>query len=87
MTISPNMSVWWPMNISDLSRTGVGFEMINIVTINIGNIIRVRFSLDKGQQSLIDKKAIVRFTHDKFLGCEFLDLADEEKELGFYLFS
>jgi hypothetical protein len=87
MAISPNESVWKSMYICDLSMTGVGFKFSNAVTINRDNILRVNFDLDDGLWTCIDKEVFVKFVGDKFLGCEFLDLGFEEKELGFYLVS
>ena len=35
---------------------------------------------------LLDKEVVVNFVDGDFFGCEFTDLAKEEKELGFFLF-
>jgi hypothetical protein len=85
MTLSPNKSVWWGMHICDLSMTGVGFKFFNTVAVDRDTVLRVKFDLDDGQRTRIDKKVIVRFVGNNFLGCEFQDIAFEEKELGFYL--
>jgi hypothetical protein len=87
MAIPPNKSIWNSMHICDLSMTGVGFKFFNAFTTNKDNVLRVKFDLDNGQRTCIDKNVFVKFVGDKFLGCEFLDLAFEEKELGFYLVS
>ena len=85
MILSLNKSTWWSIHICDLSMTGVGFKFFNTVTINRGNVLRVKFDLDDSQRTRIDKKVVVRFVGDNFLGCEFQDIAFEEKELVFYL--
>jgi len=75
------------MNVCNLSQTGLGFETLKPATINKGDILRVKFNFDRGKRELFEKRAIVRSIRDRFFGCEFLDLAGEEKKLGFYLFS
>ena len=88
MLLSPNGTAWLEMNIYDISRNGIGFKMIEPANINKGNTLRVKFNLDNGKQTLIDKKVIVRVvSNNDFIGCEFSELDLYEKELGFYLMS
>ena len=87
MVVSPRTSHWCDMEVCDLSRTGVGFrntEDENVV-VNKGDKLRVKFNLDNAKKTLIDKHVDVKIVIDHYLGCEFQDLALEEKELGFYL--
>lgn len=87
MIISPKTSHWCEMAIRDISRAGVGFENMDSVLVSKGDTLRIKFKLDNGKRTLIEKKVIVKIIRDKYVGCEFKDLALEEKELGFYLFS
>lgn len=66
---------------------GLRFKMIDNAIINQGDTLRVKFTLENKKTVLIDKKVLVRFVGSDFFGCEFADLALEEKALGFYLFS
>lgn len=87
MIISPKTSHWCEMAIRDISRAGVGFENMDSVVVSKGDTLRIKFKLDNGKGTLIEKKVIVKIIRDKYVGCEFKNLALEEKELGFYLFS
>ena len=49
------------------------------------DLSRVKFNLDNAKKTLIEKHVDVKIVIDQYLGCEFQDLALEEKELGFYL--
>jgi hypothetical protein len=87
MVLSPKTSHWCEMSVRDISRTGVGFKNMDSVIVKRGDTVRVKFNLDNGKKTLIDKKVVVKIIKDQYVGCEFKDLALEEKELGFYLFS
>ncbi|MFH1215127.1 MAG: PilZ domain-containing protein [Pseudomonadota bacterium] len=86
MILPSTTEIWRKMIVCDLSRTGMGFEMIDTVVMNKDVELRVRFNLDNNKRTLIDKKVIARFVGDDgFIGCEFVELNLYEKELGFYL--
>ena len=85
MTVSSDISAERMMQIQDISRTGLRFKMIDTVVVRKGDELLVRFNLDNARQSLIQKKVVVKFVNDGFLGCEFAELVLYEKELGFYL--
>lgn len=87
MIISPRPSHWCDMVVSDLSRRGLGFKNRDTVGIYKGDILRVKFNLNNTKKTLIEKQVVVKIVKEKYIGCEFRDLALEEKELGFYLFS
>ena len=87
MVVSPRPSHWCEMEISDLSRTGIGFRNTDTVAVSKGDKLKIKFNLDNPKKTLIEKHVIVKIVIDHYLGCEFQDLALEEKELGFYLFS
>ena len=87
MVTSPGSSHWCEMEVSDLSRTGIGFRNKETVVVNKGDTLKIKFNLDNPKKTLIEKHVTVKIVIDQYLGCEFQDLALEEKELGFYLFS
>ena len=87
MVTSPRSSHWCEMEVSDLSRTGIGFRNKETVVVNKGDTLKIKFNLDNPKKTLIEKHVTVKIVIDQYLGCEFQDLALEEKELGFYLFS
>ena len=88
MLVSPKSSHWCEMEVSDISRTGIGFRnQEENVVVNKGDAVIVKFNLDNNKKTLIEKRVVVKIVIDQYIGCEFKDLALEEKELGFYLFS
>ena len=84
--VSPRITNWFEMDVSDLSRTGIGLHKSDAVMVNQGDKLKVKFHLDNHKKTLIEKNVVVKILNDQYLGCEFLDLKPEEKELGFYLF-
>lgn len=88
MVLSPRTSHWCEMEVSDISRTGVGFRSHETsMVVSKGDALKVKFNLDNNKKTLIEKHVDVKIVIDQYIGCEFKDLALEEKELGFYLFS
>ncbi len=87
MVVSPKSSHWCEMVVHDISRTGLGFKNTDSVEVKTGTTLRVKFNLDNIKKTLIEKDVIVKIVKDRYVGCEFKNLALEEKELGFYLFS
>ena len=75
------------MNVCDLSMSGLRFRMFESAFIEKGDQLRVKFNLEIKQSTLIDKEVVVIFVNGDTFGCEFTNLALEEKELGFFLFS
>lgn len=75
------------MNVCDLSMSGLRFRMLESAFIEKGDKLRVKFNLEIKNSTLIDKEVVVIFVNGDTFGCEFTNLALEEKELGFFLFS
>ena len=86
INISTGSENWHAMTISDLSMSGLRFKLSGTHDIKQGHRLHVRFTLDNKQGSVIDKEVRVVNVKNNFYGCEFLNLAYEEKELGYYLF-
>lgn len=77
---------WLPVIVVNLSMGGLLFKVDGPTDIRRGHQLYVRFILDNQQSCVIDKEVRVVNIRDDHYGCEFLNLAYEEKELGYYLF-
>jgi hypothetical protein len=76
------------INIKDLSRSGIGFELASDnkdYIISSGDVLTVRFNLDDVFQTLITKEVIAKRIQGKFIGNEFLDILYEHDLLHLYL--
>jgi hypothetical protein len=71
--------------IEDLSFTGLGFRTRLPHSLQLGEVIALRFVLDNKAQSEVQKKAIVRRIQGYFIGAQFCDLQAFDKQLGYYL--
>lgn len=69
----------------NVSKGGVGAQVIGFNRCRIGDELRVSFNLDDRHHSLIEKKVVVRLVKQNYIGCEFLDQNATDKALGFYL--
>ena len=78
---------WHQMVVADLSLSGLRFKTVGPTDIKIGHRLQVRFTLDDQQENKIEKEARVVHIRGDYFGCEFLNLAYQEKELGFYILS
>lgn len=76
----------YSMVVTNLSMSGLRFEVSERVNIKKGDTLRVTFTLDNQLARVIDKDVIVRHLDQSKFGCEFVKLAYEEKDIGFYLF-
>lgn len=86
INISTGSDNWYSMTISDLSMSGMRFKLNGPHDIKQGHRLHVRFILDNKQRHVVDKEIRVVNIDNNYFGCEFLNLAYEEKELGYYLF-
>lgn len=73
------------MHILNLSAYGIGFRTSTMPVFSIGDKVRLQFTLDDKKKSEIEKDAIVRNVEGDYVGCEFTDLTQHERTLGFYL--
>lgn len=86
INVSTGSSNWYAMTVVDISMSGLKFKVIGPKDIENGHRLHVKFTLDDQQANSIDKEVRVVDIRDDHYGCEFLNLAYEEKELGYYLF-
>ena len=86
LNVSAGSNDWYAITVMDLSMSGIRFKVVGPKDIAIGHRLHIRFTLDDQQGNVIEKEVrVVDMRHDTY-GCEFLNLAYEEKELGYYLF-
>jgi hypothetical protein len=69
----------------DLSFTGIGFRTRGPHTLQLGDLVEIRFLLDDQRASELCKKAMIKRIRGPFIGAEFCDLTAYDKTLGFYL--
>ena len=77
-----------PINcrIKNISLGGLGFTALNQVLFQVGDKVKVKFTLDKEPPEIIERNVIVRGIHDNHIGCEFIEETGfSDKTLGFYL--
>ena len=77
-----------PINcrIKNISMGGLGFTALNKVRVQVGDTLKVRFTLDKIPPEIVDKDVIVRTIKDYYIGCEFIaEAGHTDRTLGFYL--
>jgi hypothetical protein len=70
-------------NIMNISTYGLGFKSLNHHNIINDNILYIVFQLSAG--TIIEKKVIVRNVQDDNIGCEFIDVQEEDKDIDYYL--
>lgn len=87
MKLSPSTSTWRKIKVCDLSMSGLRFRLIESHLIEKGDKLRIRFYLGDKESALINKEIVVIFVNGDAFGCKFINLALEEKALGFFLFS
>jgi len=73
------------MMIQNISKTGVGMQVLGVHRLAVGQKLRVTFNLDDKHNSLVDKKVVVRLVEGSYVGCEFLEVTMHDKAIGFYL--
>ncbi|MEN8188739.1 MAG: hypothetical protein ABFS19_02745 [Thermodesulfobacteriota bacterium] len=83
--IDPPVGGNGPIQVTNISKTGVGFTVAGIHNFQVGLEANLEFTLDNRLQSQLNKKVIVRSVNGDYIGSEFADHQDFEKELGFYL--
>ena len=73
------------MMVVNISKTGVGLQIIGAHRLKAGEKLQVSFILDDSKGSAIDKKVVIRLVKGSYVGCEFLEATPHDRALGFYL--
>jgi len=77
-------SIWGPILVEDLSKTGLRFSSARAGLVHPGDLIMVRFNLDNANQALIHKPARVISSDGNAVGCRFEGADNYDITLGFY---
>jgi len=83
--LSMHNSSWTVMTIMNLSIGGLRFKVLEPISMQKGDTVRVRFTLDTPQEEVVDKQVVVRNSRDNEFGCEFMSPTDGEQDLSSYL--
>ncbi len=72
--------------VDNLSMSGIGLVLAEGVAVpEVGDIVGVKFNLDDRRQSEVMQKVKVKIVRGQFVGGEFVDIGDFERNLGFYM--
>ena len=71
--------------IKNVSMLGVNFELIGKHSLKVGEKLRIRFKLITSALNKIEKDAVIRSIIGNRIGCEFLSLEHDEKQIGFFM--
>ena len=80
----PKGSIWGPMVVKNLSKSGLRFSSPNVNLIRPGDFLMVRFNLNNSTRALIHKKAQVVSIQKNEVGCRFDGVDEYDITLGFY---
>jgi len=69
--------------IINISTYGLRLKSLFPHKIKNDDILHIIFQLSAG--TIVEKKIIVRNVQDDDIGCEFIDVQEEDKDLGYYL--
>jgi hypothetical protein len=67
----PDSHEWRDMLVTNVSVTGIGLLLQSTHGLRKGDELKLRFKLDDGTHSTIQKKAVVRWVAAIHVGCEF----------------
>ncbi len=73
------------ITVKNVSMSGCGFTPLFIHNAEKDDNIKVTFTLDNNDSTVIEKKAVVRLSTKDYIGCEFVEKDAYDKDLGFFL--
>lgn len=74
------------ITVENISRSGIGFTINGHFPVSPGDILYVKFTLDDGRKSVINKKILIRRVIDAYIAAEFMTREDErDTDLALYL--
>ena len=69
---------------NEIKATASG-EIVEL-RVQVGDTLKVKFTLDREPPEIIEKEVIVKGIHDNYIGCEFIEETGfTDRTLGFYL--
>ena len=77
-----------PINcrIKNISLGGLGFLALNKIRFQVGDQLKIKFTLDKIPPEIVEKDVLVRTIKDSYVGCQYLEESGfTDRTLGFYL--
>jgi len=72
VSLTEHNNGWNVMTIMNISKGGLRFRTLEPVPMQVGDKLRVRFTLDTSQDLLIDEEVVVRNKRESEFGCEFM---------------
>ncbi len=78
-----------PLVVTDISLTGLGFELTDDVPFTIGENVLIEFNLDDAAKTFVRKEVVIRSVREKKIGAEFHEMDPAEgiyKALKIYLY-
>ncbi len=73
------------MTVVNISQNGIALQIDGSSQFQIGDELLILFTLDGTDDSLIEKRAVIRVAGQNYIGCEFLGSFLLGKALGAYL--
>jgi transposase-like protein len=74
------------ITVENISRSGVGFTINGPFPVSQGDTLYVKFTLDDGRKSVVNKKIVIRRIIDTYIAAEFITRKDEkDTDLALYL--
>ncbi len=83
--VSDSLGYEGKLRITNLSKQGLGFMTLGRNNLQVGDEVRVRFTLDNVAQSQIAKDVEIKGTQGQYAGGRFLGSSKDDITLGFYL--
>ena len=73
------------IQVDNISRSGVGFSLSGSHRMKVGQKALLIFTINDRKRTELTKKVIIRRIHDEKIGCEFANMNQIGKDLGFFL--
>jgi hypothetical protein len=76
---------WGRIQITNLSRRGIGFKLLDQSDVRVNDRFRVKFTLDNTASSVVQKEVVVRAVAAETIGCQFVGKDPCDVTIGFYM--
>ena len=75
-----------PITIHNISRGGLGFTVSDLHRIQKDQEVLLEFQLDDKKKTILKKRVTIKAVQQNgLIGCQFIDQADLDRDLGFFL--
>ena len=82
---SDSMNYSGKAQIANISKQGIGFFTVGPNQLNVGDQVRLKFTLDNQSRSLITKHVLIKGIQERYAGGQFIGADRHDITLGFYL--